>query len=93
MIKLTVNNVNPSNILTELINAGISIEKNSWNNLNEDTQTVDEMNLYFEDDVDMVAVQAVIDAHNITPLPELPTVEERLKQAEDTILFLLMGGM
>lgn len=29
----------------------------------------------------------------INNVPSLPTTEERLQQAEDTILFLLMGGV
>jgi hypothetical protein len=49
--------------------------------------------LFVEDDSDIVAIQTVIDAHDPTPLPSQPTTEERLKMAEETILFLLMGGM
>lgn len=47
----------------------------------------------FAEGTDMGLVQQIIDAHDPTPLPPQPTTEERLKMAEETILFLLMGGM
>lgn len=81
-------NVNTNKLHDELINAGIapllveSLNEKTW--------------ITFADDVDMTAVQAVIDAHDPTPLPEPLSEIDKLKisQAEqfETILELL-GGM
>lgn len=91
-MKITVNNVNPNKLHDELIANGLTpllvMHNRKIGDITAETTWIE-----FADDIEMATVQAVIDAHNQTPLPELPTVEERLKQAEDTILFLLMGGM
>lgn len=77
--------VNTFKLHDELINAGIvpllveSKDDKAW--------------ITFADDVDMTAVQAVIDVHNPTPLPKEPTSEERLQSLEDAMLFLTLGGM
>lgn len=54
----------------------------------------------FADDTDMTLVQAVIDAHDPTPLPPQPTQEEKIAQLEEQLAttqealdFLIMGGM
>jgi hypothetical protein len=84
-MKIEYINVNTNKLHDELIANGItpilveSLEDKTW--------------ITFEDGVDMGLVQQIINAHDPTPTPTEPTTEERLKLAEDTILFMLMGGM
>lgn len=65
-------NVNTLKLHDELINAGIvplfvgSKDNKTW--------------ITFADDVDITAVQAIIDAHNPEPLPPQPTEIEQLQQ-------------
>lgn len=89
---MIVKNVNPNKLHDELINVGI-VPLLVTHDLIDGEITAENTEIIFADGVDMVAVQAVIDVHNPEPLPNLPTTEERLKQAEDTILYLLIGGI
>ncbi len=90
-MKIAVNNINPNKLHDELMNKDITpvlvqhdkkegecIAENTW--------------ITFEQSTDMDSVQQIIDAHDPTPILQPPTVEERLRMLEDTILFLL-GGM
>lgn len=47
----------------------------------------------FPDGTDMTAVQAVIDAHDPTPLPQPPRAEERLEALELAMLDMVLGGV
>lgn len=80
-MRLEYLNVNHNKLHDELINAGIVpllVE-------NKDNKTW----ITFEDNVDMTVVQAVIDAYDSTPLPELPTAEERIDMLENMILMIM----
>jgi hypothetical protein len=47
-----------------------------------------------EDEVEILTEEEYQARKELEPIsPRLPTTEERLQMAEDTILFLLMGGM
>lgn len=67
-MKVEYLNVNTNKLHDELITAGIkpllveSLDNKTW--------------ITFKDTVDMIAVQAVIDAHNPTPLPPQQTVDD-----------------
>lgn len=91
-IKITVNNVNPNKLHDELINAnlipllvthdrveGEIIAQNTW--------------IEFNDDVDMIAVQIIIDSHDPVPKPQAPTEDERLNLLEQAMNDLLLGGV
>jgi hypothetical protein len=93
-MKKIISNANVNKLHTELNNAGIFpfpvlIYENG------------DCEITFEDDVDMVSVQAVIDAHNPEPLPEpLTDIEQlRLEQAQanaelfEMMLMLTGGGL
>lgn len=77
MIKEYIN-VNHSKLHDELINAGIvpllveSLDDKTW--------------ITFVDDTDMTAVQAVINAHDPTPLPQEPTLEDRVTTTETKVV-------
>lgn len=53
----------------------------------------DDIWLTVPDDADETAIAAVVDAHDPTPRPVPPTVEERLAAAEDAILFITLREM
>lgn len=88
---MIVNNIVPNKLHQELADAGVNCSIS--HNLEDGRYFVGGCEIKFADNTDMVLVQQIIDSHNPTPLPKLPTTEERLQQAEDTILYLLMGGM
>ena len=46
----------------------------------------------YADGTDMTAVQVVIDAHDPTPLPPEPTVQERIEALEAALLEVVLGG-
>ena len=75
-------NVNVNKLHDELINADItpllveSKENITW--------------ITFADDVDMTAVQAVIDAHNPEPLPPPVTDKERIATLEQALNDIIM---
>lgn len=76
--------VNTSKLHDELIANGImpflveSLEEKTW--------------VTFNHDADMELVQQIIDAHDPTPSPQLPTDRERLQAVEQAILEIVLGG-
>lgn len=94
-MEILYNNVNPNKIQDELIANGIFplVVKND---LEEGNYIAENTWITFVDDTDMTAVQAVIDAHDSTPLPIPPTENEILKQKvaqlEQIIDTMLTGG-
>lgn len=81
-MKIEYLNVNTNKLHDELINAGILpilVES-------KDNKTC----ITFADDVDIVAVQAVIEAHNPEPLPTPLTTEERVAIAEQALNDIIM---
>lgn len=87
---MRVNNVVPNKLHQELIDAGVDCSV--IHNLEDGRYFVGDCEIKFTEDTDMELAQQIIEAHESTPLSKLPTAEERLKQAEDTILYLLMNG-
>jgi hypothetical protein len=77
-------NVNTNKLHDELITADInpvlveSLDEKTW--------------ITYADGTDMTAVQAVIDAHDPTPLPPEPTVQERIEALEAALLEVILGG-
>jgi len=77
-------NVNTNKLHDELITAGInpvlveSLDEKTW--------------ITYADGTDMTAVQAVIDAHDPTPLPPEPTAQERIEALEAALLEVVLGG-
>jgi hypothetical protein len=70
-------NVNTNKLHDELIKAGIVpllVES-----------TEEKTQITYANDIDMAAVQAVIDAHDPTPLPPKPTLEQRNRADIDYI--------
>ena len=98
-MKIKYNNLNPDNLYDELVNAGIMpiwVESDT----KKDEFIAQNIWVTFADDVDMTAVQAVIDVHNPEPVPPLPTKEEIIEQelANTNSLILevtemILGGM
>lgn len=76
-MKVEYLNVNTNKLHDELIKAGIkpllveSLNEKTW--------------ITFAGTTDMAAVQAVIDAHDPTPLPPKPTLEQRNRADIDYI--------
>lgn len=94
---ITVQNVNPTKLHDELIKAGyppLIVENDRPEN---QEGAASNTWLTYPGNADEVAIQAVIAAHDPTPLPQIPTTEERLQIAEDTILglmdIIMNGGM
>lgn len=88
MISITVNNVNPKKLAVEL---QPFLVRNTWSVLDEKTQIVESMELFFTDDVDMDKVQQIIEEHDTTPLPEEPSLE--LKNRADIDYLAIMTGV
>lgn len=77
-MKIECLNVNTNKLHDELISLGIIpllVEGKG-----------DKTWITFDDNVDMTAVQAVIDAHNPEPLPVPPTIEERVTSTETKVV-------
>ena len=76
-MKITIENINTNKLHDELIASGLapelveSLEDTTW--------------ITFSEGTDMTAVQAIIDAHDSTPLPPQPTKEELLQQEIDEL--------
>ena len=79
--------INLEQLEKELINSGITIKGLGMND--DYLHTYDEngivLDLPFES-------RTIIELHNAITL-QYPTTAERLQMAEDTLIFLLMGGM
>lgn len=83
-MKQTYTNVNTNKLHDELINAGIVpllVESN-------DTTTW----VTYAENTDMSIVQAVLDAHDPTPIPPQPTEQERIDALERALLEVIMNG-
>lgn len=91
LIQKGYRNVNSNKLHDELMRAGITpilvqhdrpegeyIAPNTW--------------IDFPDGTDMSVVQAIIDAHDPTPIPPTPTAEERLEALELAMLDMVLGG-
>ncbi|HBQ43869.1 MAG TPA: hypothetical protein DD724_06375 [Lactobacillus acetotolerans] len=95
---MILENVVPNKLHQELIDAGVNCIV--LHNLKDGRYVVGECEVQFFGDVDMTAVQAVIDAHNPEPLPSMPTkveiIEQELANTNALILELteiILGGM
>lgn len=87
MILFRYDTVNRNKIHTELQNAGVETEYVGGIN------TTDiGCEIIFKAGTDMTLVQQIIDAHDPTPLPPKPTADERIKELEEMVLFLMMNG-
>jgi len=82
--------VNPDKLHNELIAAGISPLSVS-NDLIHGEYIASKTEITFDPDVDMIAVQAVIDAHDPTPLPQPLTPIEQLEE-ENAFLALELAA-
>ena len=89
-MRIHYSNVNPNKLHDELILAGIMpvlvendcldgeyIAKNTW--------------ITFSEDTDMTTVQAIIDAHDPTPLPQRPTLEDFLLDLDFRLSLIELG--
>lgn len=89
---MIVEYANPTKLHDELIASGIKVSM--LENDRKNGQVVAENTfITFGENVDMDLVQQVIDKHDPTPLPAEPDEKERLEVLEETILFLLTGGL
>lgn len=89
-MKILYTNINPNKLHDELIKTGITpilvmhdakkgecISENAW--------------ITFADNTDMTAAQAVVNAHDPTPLPPVPTLEQR-NRADIDYIGMMSGG-
>ena len=81
---MLLQNIHPNKLHDELIAAGL-IPLLVENDKPEDTHIAPNTWITFPEGTDMTAVQAVIDAHDPTPLPPQPTKEELLQQEIDEL--------
>lgn len=87
-MEMHLKNINPTKLSDELIASGVSpilIE----NDRTSDNYIAENTWITFDDKVDLSLVQPIIDAHDPTPLPQLPTEHHRIAMLEDTVNFLL----
>lgn len=83
MIEIT-KEINPAKLMDELLNAGLISPTTE-----EGTSPLQGNTLYVADSADTVAIQAIIDNHTATPLPQAPTTEERLAAVEEALLMII----
>lgn len=84
---MLVNNVVPNKLHQELVDLGI--ECCVYHKLEDGRYFVGECEIKFTKGTDMGLVQQVIDAHDPTPLPKLPTQAERIHMLENMILMMM----
>lgn len=81
-----IKEINSAKLFDELLNVGLIMPTQ------EDGTSVLQGNaLYVADDVDMIAVQAVIDAHNPEQLPPQPTSDDYLIDLDFRISMIELG--
>lgn len=90
MICIKASNVNPAKLVTELTDTGLVVLNSTWDAIDDITQIVNEISLFFNDDTDITAAQTVIDAHSPEPSPQKPTLEER-NRADIDYLSIMTG--
>ncbi|WP_313413129.1 hypothetical protein [Sedimentibacter sp.] len=81
---MIINNVNPNKLHDELIVAGI-VPLSVMHDRKDGEITAENVWMTFADGADMIAVQAVIDAHNPEPIQQEPTEIEKLQSQIETM--------
>lgn len=87
---ITISNVNPDKLLEELINNGVNVkllehDKESGKHIAENSY------LYLDDGENLELVNSIINAHDPSPNPSIPTAEERIEMLEYMILLMMEG--
>jgi len=88
---MQINNINPTKLHDELIKAGIIPVMVTNDAVDGDYIALNTV-IIFADGTDMTAVQAIIDTHDPTPLPQPPSeAEQRIIDLEVAMSYILGG--
>ena len=91
MVYITVKNINPNKLIDEFVSNKIQILA-CEHNLSHVLYIAEETNITFDKNVDMDLVQKIIDAHDPTPSPPQPIVEDFNLEIDYRVTMLEMIG-